>query len=429
MRAAELSQLRLAKDTTNLFRKRGHAEAKLDLRSLNGVLSVDPAAGLADVEALATYETVASDCFANGVLPTVTPELKSITIGGAATGIGIESSSFRYGLVHETIEEMEILLADGEVVLCTPDNEYSDLFHGFPNSYGTLGYALRIKVRTIPAKPFVALTRIRHEDAGRYVRDIAEWCGRDIDFVDGVVFGPNEMYITIGRFVDEAPYLSDYSYMDVYYRSIPDRSEDFLTTPNYIWRWDTDWFWCSRYVFAEVPLVRRLLGRKRLNSITYQKIVNTAARFSLIQRFNRLRGLNSETVIQDVHIPLAALPDFLEFFQEKIGLSPIGICPFRVLDPDAVYDLYRLDPTQLHVNVGFWGTVTSTAELSEGHLNRLIQEEVAKLGGKKMLYSTSYYDRQEFWSIYNKVAYDRLKAKYDPNSRLKDLYEKCVERR
>ena len=47
---------------------------------------------------------------------------------------------------------MEILLGDGRLVTCSC-RENPDLFFGFPNSYGTLGYALRLTIRLIPAKP------------------------------------------------------------------------------------------------------------------------------------------------------------------------------------------------------------------------------------------------------------------------------------
>jgi hypothetical protein len=53
---------------------------------------------------------------------------------------------------------------------------------------------------------------------------------------------------------------------------------------------------------------------------------------------------------------------------------------------------------------------------------------VAELGGRKSLYSTSYYERDEFWALYNGPAYEELKAAYDGGHRLLDLYEKCVRR-
>src|SRR3989344_5997548 len=264
--------VRLGKDTSNLFRNRQDTGAKrLDVRDFNHVLNVDPAAGVVDVEGMTPYATLVDECLKHGVMPTVVPQLKSITIGGATTGCGIEASSFRYGLVHETVQEIEILLPGGRVVTARPDNEHRDLFHGFHNSYGTLGYALRLKVRTVPVKPYVRLTHIRHRDPEACFADMARHCDRaDIDFGDGVVFGPDEIYITLGQFVDQAPYTSDYTYEKIFYRSIRERTKDYLTVRDFIWRWDTDWFWCSKNLFAQNPLTRRLVyGRQRLNSITY----------------------------------------------------------------------------------------------------------------------------------------------------------------
>ncbi len=70
----------------------------------------------ADVEGMTTYEAFVDETLRHGLLPTVVPQLKTITVGGAVSGVGIESSSFRYGLVHETVEEMEILTGNGRIV-------------------------------------------------------------------------------------------------------------------------------------------------------------------------------------------------------------------------------------------------------------------------------------------------------------------------
>jgi len=68
------------------------------------------------------------------------------------SGLGIESSSFKFGLVHEGVEEMEILVGTGDIVRCSR-TENADLFYGFPNSYGTLGYALRLTMKLIARSP------------------------------------------------------------------------------------------------------------------------------------------------------------------------------------------------------------------------------------------------------------------------------------
>ncbi len=46
----------------------------------------------------------------------------------------------------------------------------------------------------------------------------------------------------------------------------------------------------------------------------------------------------------------------------------------------------------------------------------------------KSLYSDSYYPEDEFWAIYGRAEYAALKARYDPDGRLPDLYAKCVRR-
>jgi FAD/FMN-containing dehydrogenase len=422
--------LRLDKSTSNLFRDRDSApRRRLDVRGLNHVLAVDAAAGWVDAEAMTPYAALADATLAHGVMPCVVPQLKSITLGGAVAGVGIESSSFRHGLVHETMLELDVLLADGTVALARPDNEHRDLFFAFPNSYGTLGYALRVKARTVPIRPFVRLEHVHHSDPVAFFGNIAAVCAAPADFVDGVVFGPREMATTVGRFVDAAPYTSDYTFEHIYYRSLRSRDEDYLTARDYLWRWDTDWFWCSGNLYAQHPLVRRLLGRRRLNSIFYAKVMRWNARVGLTRLRDRVLGLHPESVIQDVDIPIERAPEFLDFFLREIGLLPVWVCPFRAPEPAAQWTLFPTRPDALYVNFGFWDVVRAAEAHPAGHFNRLIERKVRELGGIKSLYSDSYYPRDEFAEIYGGKAYDALKVRYDPEGRLPDLYEKCVLRR
>lgn len=428
MRAHRGGSIRLGKSTSNLFRDRKELPAqRLDVRDFNQVLRVDASAGYVEVEGMTPYVKLVAECLKHDVMPAVVPQLKSITIGGATVGCGIESSSFRYGLVHETVQEMEILLGNGSAVLCTPDNEHRDLFYGFPNSYGTLGYALKLKAKVVPVKKYVKLSHFRHTEPNAYFAELARQCERtDVDFVDGVVFGRHEMVITAGQFTDDAPYASDYTYENIYYKSLRERSEDYLTTEDYIWRWDTDWFWCSKNLYAQNPLIRRLYGRKRLNSVTYTKIMRWNGRWKITHYLDKLRGIHGEAVIQDVEIPMERGPEFLAFYHDVIGFMPVWICPTRAYDKNVRFDLYPLDPKMLYINFGFWDVIRGRQKLSPGFCNRQVEEKVIALGGMKSLYSDSYFTPEQFWKIYNKPAYDRLKEKYDPDGALKDIYRKCV---
>jgi FAD/FMN-containing dehydrogenase len=431
--AAGSEPLALGKSTSNLFRDRdaGHRR-RLDVGAFTHVLEVDPASGRVDVEGMATYEALADATLAQGVMPAVVPQLRSITIGGAAAGVGIEATSFRHGLVHDTLLEAEILLADGTVVVCRPDNEHRDLFFGFPNSYGTLGYALRVLARTAPVRPFVAVRRERHGSAAGFFRALGAACDADpaaaADFVDGVVFGRDELVLCTGRFVDSAPYTSDYTFERVFYRSVRERDEDYLATRDFLWRWDTDWFWCSKNVGAQNPLVRRLLGRRRLNSVFYSKVMRWNSRVGLARVLDRIAGRQRESVIQDVDIPLDRAAAFLDFFLREIGILPVWICPIRSPERQRHWPLYPVDPAATYVNFGFWDVVSTRARHEPGHFNRLVERRVAELGGIKSLYSDSFFSREEFDRLYGGETYAALKRRYDPQGRLPGLYEKCVLR-
>jgi len=409
--------VRLAKSTSNLFRRRESSLApSLYVGGLNQVLAVHPAELTAEVEGMAPYDTIVRETLRYGLLPAVTPQLKSITAGGAVSGVGIESSSFRYGLVHETVEEMDILLADGRRVVCSPA-QLPDLFYGFPNSYGTLGYALRLKIRLIPAQPFVHLRHHRFEQPTEFFDAISTAVQNPAaSFLDGTVFSPQEMYLTAGEFTPSAPSTSDYRWMNIYYRSLRHRTEDWLTAWNYIWRWDTDWFWCSKNVGAQHWLVRLLATPLALNSRTYQRIMRLAQRLAP-------GGGGSESVIQDVDIPVAQAAEFLRFLLTEIKITPIWICPFQHAG-GGQYDLYSFDPATVYINFGFWDVIPSTRE--PGYYNRRVEQELVRLGGKKGLYSSAYFDRETFWKLYNGPAYERLKSRYDPAHALPGLYEKCV---
>jgi FAD/FMN-containing dehydrogenase len=420
----------LAKSTSNLFRDRTRKAApRIDLSRFDTVLRVDPAAGIVEAEGMVPYVALADATLAQRTMPAVVPQLKSITLGGAVAGVGIEASSFRHGLVHDTIAALEVLTGDGRIVACTADNEHRDLFFGFPNSYGTLGYALAVTARTIPVKSFVALEHVRQPSAESCFAAIARHCDDPaLDFLEGVVFTPDEMYLTLGRFVDHAPYTSDYTYERIYYRSIRERETDFLTVRDFLWRWDTDWFWCSKNVGAQIPFVRRLLGRERLNSIAYQKVMRWNSRWGISRALTRLTGRHSESVIQDVDIPLDRAAEFLAFLRREIGILPIWLCPIRVPEGAPTFRLYRLRPGTIYVNFGFWDVVRDREAHAPGYRNRLIERKVADLGGLKSLYSDSYYTRDEFWSVFDRAAYATLKERYDPAGVLPDLYTKCVLR-
>jgi FAD/FMN-containing dehydrogenase len=429
-------RLRKGKQTSNLFRPRAAAHAALDADGFSGVLHVDTENRTADVLGMTTYEDLVAATLPYGLIPLVVPQLKTITLGGAVTGLGIESSSFRNGCPHESVVEMDVLTGDGRVVTATPDGEHADLYYGFPNSYGSLGYALRITIELEPVTPYIHLRHLRFDSVAECATAIStvcadrEWDGERVDFVDGSWFSATECYLTLATYAATAPRASSYTGQQIYYRSIQHRHEDWLTTHDYLWRWDTDWFWCSRAFGAQNPRIRRLWPKRYRRSDVYWKLIALERKYGVKRRIDARHGKPAEEeVIQDVEVPVERLAKFIEFLDERTGIEPVWICPLKARDRDATWDLYALNPDTLYVNVGFWSTAPLPPGEVDGYHNRAIELKVAELGGRKSLYSTAFYPEEEFWATYGGAAYDILKKTYDGDGRLLDLYAKTVQRR
>ena len=342
---------------------------------------------------MTTFVDLADATLAAGTMPRVVPQLKSITLGGAVAGVGIEASSFRFGLVHDTISAIEVLTGDGRALVCTPDNEHRDLFHALPNSYGTLGYALKLTARTTPVKRHVHVEHRSHGDPAGYFAELGRLCSRARHRFSRWrrlrprCAGRDHRTLRRGR-----P-LRQRLHVRAHLLPVAARAHDRLSDDA---RLPVAMGYRLVLVLAESGLAASAgcaasLGRRRLNSITYQKIMRWNSRWKVTAAWDRLRGLHAESVIQDVDIPLARAAEFLDFLHAQIGILPIWICPIRAPAAGPSFPLYPLTPGAVYVNFGFWDNVRTREAHPAGFHNRKIEHKVTELGGIKSLYSDSYF--------------------------------------
>jgi FAD/FMN-containing dehydrogenase len=238
--------------------------------------------------------------------------------------------------------------------------------------------------------------------------------------------------------------VSDYTGQAVYYRSIQHDDgvkDDRLTIHDYLWRWDTDWFWCSRAFGAQNPKYRRFWPKRYRRSSFYWKLIALDHRYHIGDRLEARQGnLPRERVVQDIEVPVERTADFVEWFLREIPIEPIWLCPLRLRDAggesgtavsmsERAWPLYPLEPNRTYVNAGFWSAVPTVAGQPEGAANRAIEQTVTEFDGHKSLYSDSYYGKDEFAALYGGATYTELKKRYDPDQRLLDLYSKAVQRK
>jgi FAD/FMN-containing dehydrogenase len=417
--------LRLAKSTiSNLFRyqPRGTAVRRLSLANFNGVLSLDSDARTVEVEGLATYETVVRHCLAHGFLPLVAPELKHITVGGATVGIGIESTCFRYGFVHDGLIEADVLLPSGDIVTCRADNEHADLFRALPNSYGTLGYILRAKISLHRAAPYVHLNIERFGDPAEYLDAMrAATASQENDFVEGLFFEGERYFLMTGRFATQVPRCDDIVRESIFYRLVETRRDIYLATADYIFRYDPDWFWNVPET-APYALFRRLAPISWRNSSFYTKYVATKKK--LLGTVG-LHDTGMEPLIQDWQVPWAKAVELVRFCLSEVSLEgrPWAAVPIKTPRQPT---LYPIKPKELYFNLGCYCQVHKRAGKEPYYYTKIMDRKCFDLGGIKMLYSSSFLNEAEFDARYNGAAYRALKSKYDPTGAAQTLYAKVA---
>ena len=101
------------------------------------------------------------------------------TVGGLIMGVGIETSSHIHGLFNDSVVELEVVTASGDVVKCSR-SENRELFDAIPWSYGTLGFLVSAKIRVVPSKEYVHMRYVpcyTHEDLVRVFEE--ETCKKD----------------------------------------------------------------------------------------------------------------------------------------------------------------------------------------------------------------------------------------------------------
>ena len=210
-------KIKLAKDDTHLYRPRDNGKRiLLNLNFLNKVINLDIENQTVHVEGFMRYDDLINYTLKYGLLPKIVPELRSITVGGVISGIGIESSSFKFGLTHNIMKEMEILTGNGDILIAN-EHTNSDLFYSFPNTYGTIGYILSAHLELIPVKKYVNLRNIVFDNPREFVNEIAKYDNGNnpdnTDFMDGLIFSEDKFILIKGTMSDVAnSEISNYKY-------------------------------------------------------------------------------------------------------------------------------------------------------------------------------------------------------------------------
>ncbi|MEZ5322146.1 MAG: FAD-binding oxidoreductase [Microthrixaceae bacterium] len=386
----------------------------IDTSALTHVIELDPLGRTCVAEAGVTFEAILRVTLEHGLIPTVVPELRGITLGGAVAGCSVESMSFRHGGFHDSCLAYEVVDGTGTVRTLSRERDRAlfDMVHG---SYGTLGIVTAVTFELVPAKPFVEVTYRHFHRADEYRAAIVEACDLDRDdgpdFVDGIVHAPNHLTLCEGRFVDRpGTGASVYSTGAIYWRSTAERRRDVLSTEEYCFRYDSECHWMT----ATIPplqwgWVRRLVGRHVLGSTN---LIGWSNRLAPIIRHLRRRP----EVVCDVFVPETRFGDFWAWYTRVFDFWPLWVVPYRARSQ---YPWLGPVPSEtmrageLCIDFAVYGKSNNEAGRD---YSELLETETLALGGIKTLIGRNHFDRETFWRTYDWPAYAAARAKLDPHA-------------
>lgn len=305
---------------------------QVDLSAFRNILEIDKERMVAKVEPLVSMGQITKATCPMNLSLAVAPEFDDLTVGGLINSYGISGGSHIYGLFSDTVVSVEVVLADGQVVRATKDNEHSDLFYGMPWSQGTIGLLVSAEIKLIPVKEYMRLT---YTPVRGTLKEITEayadsFVPRDgdpakvPDFVEGMVYSSSEGVMMTGVYASEEEakkkgnrinrvgwWFKPWFYQ--YAETALNKGEfvEYIPTREYYHRHTRSLYWEGKLIipFGDQFWFRFLLGWLMPPKISLLKITQGEA----IRNY-----YHDNHVIQDVLVPLHKVSDALEFAHREL---------------------------------------------------------------------------------------------------------------
>lgn len=449
-------------NTTRTKEYKKHCSS-IDFGQLNEIIHIDCDKRIAIVEPRVTMKMLLQACLPHHLAPPVLPEFKGITVGGAILGGAAESGSHKWGCFNDICLSYEILSGKGDVLKITP-YEKEELYYGIAGSYGSLGALVSTEVQLISVPEHVYLTYhfSKPLDAIEKLKNLYH-SSQSPPFLDGIIFSKeiaviieghtqkNEEHSEIPIFCNSP--LSPWFYQHLKQLASQSQNHSYqekMKVADYFFRYDLGAFWMGTFLFQPLFLSRfiteGLLGfnQKRENftendiqRLHQIKDPNILARtlfhsfmgsqnlWSLLHRAEK--WIQNRIIIQDCCIPESNAKNFCEEIMNSPAIFPIWLCPIKGMRTPQIFSPHLMTQNQndkFFINLGLYGIPSQAHSIKE--ITKTLEKRVGFYGGRKVLYSHSYYTKNEFWQIYPHKNYENLRKMTDAKGVWRDITDKVL---
>jgi delta24-sterol reductase len=413
-------------------------------------------------------EELARFTLARGLVPKVTVEFRTITVGGAIAGSALESSSYKHGQFMDTVAWVQVQKGDGSVVTTRKGDT---LWCSLSGTYGTMGIVLEAAIECIEAKPMVEVSYFRYDTIDECMEALVTWARKgeeevdqilreSFDFLEGLDF-PREQIgeraistMMVGKMVQvfhpKIAWTSRAHGGSFYYEHVRDlvvknvnlegRPKEVMLLPgepfhvdlipieDYLFRYDLGSFWMARPMAFELSkfwsylpfTIGLFIGSYRWVRTLTGSLFTTKNLFKMLKLAPQA-VVSSRMVVQDLYTPVTNAPEVVKWVRSNIPLTtPIWICPIHACRDQPFAPNYNPDEKFL-INCAMYGRV---ADGRGRAYTKGLEELCRKLKGRKLLYAQNHYMEDEFWGIYDKVDYDRRRRIHKGNNAFPDFFEK-----
>ncbi|KAF2402369.1 24-dehydrocholesterol reductase-like protein precursor [Trichodelitschia bisporula] len=402
----------------------------VDTSSLGHVLQVDVAKRTALVEPNVPMDRLVAATLKHGLVPPVVMEFPGITVGGGFSGTSGESSSFKYGFFNKTINSVEMVLANGDVITAS-NEQHPDLFHAAAGAVGTFGVTTLVELQLKKAHRYVETTYhpvSSIEEAVSTVHNMTKEPG--VDYVDGIIYSKTQGVIVSGKLTDEptpGTRVQRFSrpWDPWFYLHVQDQIRKTPSVPiteaipiaEYLFRYDRGGFWVGASAFKYMHFPFNRVTRWFLDDFLHTRMLYRALHAS---------GKAISYVVQDLALPYRSAAEFINFTDSTLSIYPLWLCPLK---QDRLPTFHPHSPEteasgelKQMLNIGVWGYGPKNHE-KYIEANRDLEHELRRLGGMKWFYAQTYYSEDEFWEMYDKKWYENLRKKYNA-THLPSVYQK-----
>ncbi|KAL8831015.1 MAG: hypothetical protein Q9191_001111 [Dirinaria sp. TL-2023a] len=395
----------------------------VDISPLSRILKIDAIARTALVEPNVPMDRLVESTMKHGLIPPVVMEFPGITAGGGFAGTGGESSSFKYGYFNETLNSVEMVLGNGDIV--TASNEQRpDLFHGASGAVGSLGITTLLELRLIQAKKYVRTIYYPVRSISEAIEQVRrETLNPAIEYVDGILFSKEHGVVITGQLTDDIPASGQVQKFSGakdpwYYLHVKEQTletvkpvVEYIPLAEYLFRYDRGGFWVGASAFQYFKFPFNQFTRWLLDDFLHTRMLYKALHAS---------KQSSKYIVQDLALPFATAEKLINYTIDSFGIWPLWLCPLRqtrlpTLHPhfsETEADGQRLESM---LNIGLWGYGPARHDAFVAK-NRELERKLQELRGMKWLYAHTYYTENEFWELFDRQWYEGLRQKYNAES-------------